>query len=174
MNKACSQSPALPLSYLRICSFQNDRILPKACVPCKCRYTRVSVGGQTYIFLQTEGAMATKNWKCDACGYIGNTEKFATGDNDSVCPECGEEDNVFPHRMFRCLGCKFEADQPEFFKVVTPKSDRDRSDGPAAASQVPSDPDPTEEKWKRNCQRVMNEHKRNEKVCGSTKWKQIA
>ena len=103
--------------------------------------------------------MATNAWKCYRCGYVGPTAEFGDNPGDGVCPResCKEEDDIFPHRIFHCLSCKFEADQNTFFDP-----------------EYPLDSDPTEERegW------VMQPHSvdgddQDEECAGET-WAQVS
>lgn len=109
--------------------------------------------------------MATNFWDCAACNHRGPLDAFVNqqwmsasefereGIPYHICPECCSED-VFPWRKFRCLGCKYEAEQGLFF-IFVPSGEADL------------DPDPIEATWEYDCSHHNNPD------CPSKSYEQI-
>lgn len=108
--------------------------------------------------------MATKEWKCYACNTIDKERKFR-GKDAHRCPKCDKEEFAFPYRVFRCVGCGYEAEQGKFFA------------SPCRGGKMEEaslDPDPREEKWKLDeCPNPENQYKGEDEKCRSRRYKQV-
>lgn len=100
--------------------------------------------------------MATLEWKCMACNWIGTSEQIKADDKESnFSPICGDYD-VFPQRYFRCLICGFEAEQFEFFP------------------ELPADLDPEEDpETLREDEPVNHDRPSDGEACESYTWIQV-
>lgn len=76
--------------------------------------------------------MATTHYRCHKCGRMDRKGKFKKlrGEYRRQCPKpgCGEADDTFPWRKFRCLACRRVREQLEFFPGIA--ADDDPSIGP--------------------------------------------
>ncbi len=75
--------------------------------------------------------MATTHYRCQKCGRMDKKGKFRKlPDGRRQCPKrgCGEADDTFPCRKFRCLACRRIGEQLEFFPGMP--GDADPSIGP--------------------------------------------
>lgn len=103
--------------------------------------------------------MATNYAKCERCRFEAEYAKFTTEDG-YLCPNCGEEDDVFPLRMFKCILCGYTAEQGLFFTFTS-------LGGLECVELAAADPDPIEEGWGYDCSELSTED------CPSTEYEQI-
>lgn len=88
-------------------------------------------------------------WRCEICKHLDAEETFVTSEGHR-CPKCHDED-VFPHREFRCLVCGFTGNQHDFF------GDCDADPEPEFSWPVPDHLRPT-----------------TKELCESKSWERIA
>lgn len=119
--------------------------------------------------------MATTHYHCEICGCLDLEDNFLkTGEYQ--CPDCGESDDVFPYRMFRCGKenhhpepeqlVLFDDDKPKASDSVVPLKDgcgRVAEQVDFFEKGLSADFDPTEEELEYVCPN-----------CGGTSYQQIA
>lgn len=89
--------------------------------------------------------LAVTHYECSECGCRDLIERFVQSDKSYICPNCHEDENVFPFRMYKCDECGSEWSQLDCFE------------------HMPADMDPLIDDWPFKC----------EEGCDSTTFHQI-